>query len=89
MRDRPSTFYAWKIDHNSVHIPNKIGTDNEPFMCTVPSFSSIGICVYILWLQMQSVQKDEEIKKLFQKFARLYLGIGWHNFASNSVIRVA
>ena len=39
------------------------------------SFSLIGVCVHKLWLKMRSVRKDEE-KKLFQNFARSYLGTG-------------
>ena len=37
--DRPSTFFKWKIDHNSINlyrIPPKIGTEmhfSKPFMC--------------------------------------------------------
>ena len=44
------------------------------------SLRLIGVCTRKLWLKMQSVQKDEEkTKNLFQTFACLYLGIGWHN----------
>ena len=55
--DRPSTSFTQIINHNSINhhqIPTEICS-----LC-VPNFSSIRVCIHILWPNLQSVQNEGE-----------------------------
>ena len=74
----------WKINHNCVNL-NRRCQLKLVWICAlmsplcIPSFSSIGVCIHILWPKMQSMLKNkEDIKKINLKFCSLYLLQSWY-----------
>ena len=85
--DRRSTFFTWKIDHNSIklyQIPTKFGTEvhvNKFFMC-IKFHLDQSMHSHFMGENAKCAKwriKRKKMKKLFQNFAHLYLGICWHD----------